>query len=496
MHIFNLNKIPNLIITNTELLFRDTPTDESMNRHSLSEIEKVSLEHRYNAEKELFVWLKVQMKAVKTPHLIQLSSLDIALEEVLLTLDKELSEKVNLVLPKNSWLNEVRTHHKRKKQVITAIALLLISLFLFHKFYTPSLDSFAKEALNKKFKKNSSFCSAQAKVAYKTSKKDWITVKSYCGVFGIWQEMQSKEIQVKHLETEFSPMTVAEYTKIIKDAIRSKNYPVAKETVDKVLYLEPKNANAHLLLGVIDYEMGDKDPAFLSIKKALVLEPNSLSILNRATYYYMKDKQYKQAQVYAQRALKLSNTAKGLQNLANIEYQLGETNTAIGHFEKSLYEDSNNTMTYNRLGLLYWKTKAYEKAEKVFKKAYEIEPSEASNFLNYYEISLITHNSFSTKEIEKFEKYFAQDKPIQMTYQMLRIIKLSINEENIMPSLQRWDTNYSGTKLNWSFEEILSWVDTNEMSEDKKHTIKKTIGFFIAYQQIYNLDHQDQKVNN
>jgi len=490
MHIFNLNNRPYLIITNTELLFRDTPTDETMNRHEFSEIEKISFEHRYDADKELFIWLKVQMKSLTTPYLIQLSSLDTPLEEVLLTLDIELSEKVNISLPKATWLHEVQTHHKKRTQIILGLAIITVLLFLFHKFYTPTLDTFAKNAINKQFQDNRGLCSAQAKVAYTTSKKDWITVKSYCGIFGFWKEFQSKDIPSKHLETEFSQSSIQEYTKTVQDAITSKNYSLAKENINKILYLEPENANAYLLLGVVTYESGAKDEAFKEMKKALSLDKNSLSILNRVSFYYTKDKQYQEAYIYATKALQLSNSTQELYRVALLETKLGKRDKAIEHFEKSLYEDSNNTIVYNQLGLLYWKNKSYAKAATVFKKAYDLQPKSANNFLNYYEISLIEDTSLSTQEIQDFENSFHEDKDTFITYEMLRILKLSINEEDIMPSLQRWDKNYSGIKLNWSFEEILSWIDTNSMSEEQKHNMKKTIGFFIAYQQIYNLEHQ------
>jgi len=492
MHIFNLDNRPYLIITNTELLFRDTPTDESMNRHTLRDVEKISFEHRYDADKELFIWLKVQMKGLKTPHLIQLSSLDTPLEEVFLALDTELSGKVSISLPKATWLHEVQSHHKKRKQIILGITLLLAALFLFHKFYTPTLDAFVKEAIDKQFQDNRGLCSAQAKVAYRTSKKDWITIKSYCGVFGVWKEMESKDIPAKHLETEFSKTGIQEYTTLIQDAISSKNYSLAKENINKVLYLEPKNANAYLLLGVVNYESGNRDEAFTAMEKALSLDENSLSILNRVSFYYTKDEQYEKAYVYAQKALKISNATQELYRVALLETKLGKRDKAIEHFEKSLYEESNNTVVYNQLGLLYWQKHAYAKAATVFKKAYEIKPKSATNFLNYYEISLIEESTLSTQEIQEFENSFHEDKDVFITYKMLRILKLAINEEDIMPSLQSWDKNYSGVKLNWSFEEILSWVDSNSMNEEQKYNMKKTIGFFIAYQQIYNLEHQEQ----
>ena len=494
MHIFNINQKPNLIITESELLFRDRPTDETMNRHQLQEIKSISVEHRYNADKELHVWLKVQMNTDKTPHLIQLSSLDTPLDEVLQTLEKELKNKVKLFFPKPAWLEEVKTHHKRKKQILMAISLLIIALFTFHKLYTPSLNALADNALKKQFKKNSGLCSVEAKAAYKNSTEDLLTIKSYCGIFGLWQEVASKKIPAQYLETEFSSLSLKDYTKIIQESIKTGDYSSARKNIDTILYLDPKNANAHLLLGIINYESGFKEKAFKEMKKAVKLDSTSSSILNSVTFYYIKDKQYPEALTYANIAVTLNNSAKELQALATIESKLGKDKEAIQHFEQSLYEDTNNTAIYTKLGLLYWKNSAYEKAADVFQKAYYLEPNKVTTFLNYYEISLISKPSLSTQEIEKFEKDFQENKDVFITYDMLRILKLSLKGEEIMPSLQRWDSSYSGTKLNWSFEEILLWLDNSPMEQEKKYSIKKAIGFFIAYQQIYRLEHSKEKV--
>ncbi len=488
MYIFTLNKKPKLIITKTELLFRDSPTDEIMHRHQFHEIKEISLEHQYNTdEKKLYFWLKVQMKTTQTIHLIEFTFLDTPLNEAVQTLEKVLKNKVGFSFPRMSSIQEVKIEHTSRKKIIFTTLLLILSLFLFHKSYTPSLESLGTNALKKQFEKNSSLCSLKAKVAYKDSSTKLLSIKSYCGILGFWKEIESKKIPVQHLETEFSTLTIQDYIQNAQKTIQLKKYPSARKDIDKILFLDPNNAHAFLLLGRIDYESGLKEKAFKEMKKAVKLDSTSSLILNTITSYYMKEAQYQEALVYANMALKLHQSPKRLQTLAGIESKLGQTDKAIQHFEKSLYKDNKSTSIYTQLGLLYWKAKTYKKAVDVFQKAYHLNPDTAATFLNYYEISLIKPSSLSTQEIEEFTKKFHNNKEVLIIYHMLRIIKLSIKDEDIMPSLQAWDKNYSGTKLKWSFEEIFSWLDENNMDEDKKYNIKKTIGFFIAYQQIYKL---------
>ncbi len=490
MHIFTLNKKPKLIITKTELLFRDSPTDEIMHRHQFHDIKEISLKHQYNTdEQKLYFWLNVQMKTEQKPHLIEFSSLDSPLNEAVQTLEEVLKNKVSFSFPKMSSIQEAKTEYASRKKIIITVLLLILSLFLFHTFYTPSLKSLGTNALKKRFEKNSSLCSLKAKAAYKDSNTDLLSIKSYCGILGFWKEMESKKIPVQHLKTEFSTLTIRDYIQNTQKAIHLKAYPSARKDIDKILFLNPKNAEAYLLLGRIDYESGLKEKAFKEMKKAVKLNPTSSLILNKVTAYYIKDTRYQEALVYANMALKLQQSPKELQAIANIESKLGQIDKAIQHFEKSLYKDKNSTSVYTQLGLLYWKTKTYKKAVDVFQKAYYLNPDTAATFLNYYEISLIEPSPLSTQEIKRFEERFQNNKDVLIIYHMLRIIKLSIKNEDIMPSLQAWDKNYSGTKLKWSFEEIFSWLDENTMDENKKYTIKKTIGFFIAYQQIYKLEH-------
>jgi Tfp pilus assembly protein PilF len=491
LHIFNLNNKPHLILTDKELLFRDNPLDDEMRRHLFENIKKLSLIHRYDANKELFIWLQITMHDQPTPFLVQLSALDKPIEEVIETLRPALETKVKLYFPSNSWLKDVKSDYKTRKFLILSAAVLILSLFLFHKFIPPELNSLKTDSLKAAYQKNNSLCSAKAKVAYKDSAEEMLLIKSYCGVFGSWKEEGSKRISAQYLETEFSELKASDYILQAGKYIKSQDYTSAITSLNNALYLEPKNDHAYTLLGFSHYLNGEKKLAMQSTQKALSLNPDSAEAHNAIGLLYKEEKQNDKAYQHFQKSALLKPDAKSYRTLAEMELLLDKPAQARQHFEKSLYEDQNNTAVLTQLGLLYWKEHAYTKAAETLQTAYRIDPSNPGLFLNFYEISMVTSTSLSTQDQDAFRRTFKDDKSKMMTLDMLRIIKRSIQQEEVLPSLKKWEEEYSGEKLDWSFREILSWLDERPLNDEEKDNIKKTIGFFIGYQQLYNLEHQE-----
>lgn len=490
MHIFNLNNKPHLILTDKELLFREQVLDSEMKRHHFDTIEKISLLHRYNAQKELFIWLQIKMQQQTTPHLVQISSLDTPIEEVIQTLRASLSGKVKLALPSDNWLTNVKNGYKRQKYLGLGLLAMLLSLFAFHKFFPPELDDLQTGSLKAAYQENRSLCSAKAKVAYKDSLKDQLIIKNYCGIFGVWREESTKNIPLRHMETEFSNLKAPAYIIQAGAFIKNRDYTAAITSLDNAIYLEPKNDHAYTLLSFSHYLNGDKELAMQSSQKALSINPNSAEAHKAIALLYKEEKNNDKAYGHFQKAALLKPDAASYIALGQMELLLNKPEQAREHFEKSLYEDGNNTSALTQLGLLYWKVHAYSKAAKVLQKAYRVDPSNPGIFLNYYEISLVTPTSLSTQEQDAFIEAFKENKTKMMTYDMLRIIKRSMQQEETEPALRQWEEKYSGNKLDWSFKELLSWLDESSMDEDGKHEVKQTIGFFIGYQQRYNLEHQ------
>lgn len=492
MYIFNQDKKPYLIITKDELLFRESPSDQDMQRYTFASIEKISLAQSHDTDKKRKQVTSLQIKIKETPEplLVQISALNNSLEETLSIIKSSLDQQVPLSFPSQKPIKNRSKKHNYKILTLLAFVLLITGASLFHTLVPPTLQDLKPNYLKAIFKPDHSMCSVKATAAYQGRQKDLITVNNYCGLLGSWYKQSQKSIPKKYLETEFSQLTHSDYITKAKQDIDKKDYPSSITSLEKAIYLDPNDVQAYLILAQIYYLNGDRALAIENNHKALRLNPNSPEAHSALGLIYAEKENYPKAEEHYARSVQLQATAKGYLSLAEVELKLGKTDQAITHFEHSLKKDGNNTLVLSKLGLFYWENKSYKKAAKVFEKAYTLSPKEPSHFFNYYEISLIESTPLSTQAKEDFIQTFLQDKAAMMVYDMLTILELSIKQEDILPILKKWDERYSGQKLNWSFTQILSWLDTSTLSEEAKHRIKRTIGFFIAYQQIYNLEHQ------
>ncbi len=460
MHIFNLKDRPSLIISEKDLLFRKNIDDEQMHRINLDNIQRISLQE---SDEEGF-FLQIHMKVDDIQHSICLSKLEMPTNEILKILEDELHKKIdefdlNLQAKeknKNNNIGLVKT--TKRTSLITILSLSVLALALFHKFYIPNLESLPKDSLKKQYEPTQAYCSVNAKVALKVDNKS-LLIQHYCGVLGLWRETASQKTALRYQDLEFSSLTYQDYLKKANLAFSKQAYQETLVNLDKVLYLKTKSAKAYLLLGEVYFELGKTQKAFKATKNALYLEKNLKTLLQ----------------------------------IAKIEVQLNRQDQAIQHYELALKYGESQAYIYKELTPLYWHTKAYVKLENSLKNIYLLKPNRAKNFLNYFESTLITQTKLEKEQIEQFLLTFKNDKQSLIIFDILRIIKHKIAGEDVLTQMQAWYINYDKVKLNWSFTELFLWLDSSQLSQEEKHEIKKLLGFFIAYQQIYKLENQKKQ---
>lgn len=367
---------------------------------------------------------------------------------------------------------------------------MLFSLLALHRFYPPKLKDLEEGAMKVAYLSEESFCSARVKAAYASSSKTMITLKTYCGILGKWKTCSQKEIPLKHLETEFSSLQLSDYLAQADGAIAEKNYSATTTALEKALYLDGENAQLHARLGSIYHALNDKDSARNSSLKALELNSDQAQAHLTLGLIYAKEKNDEEAYAHLAKNVLLQPSALSLATLAETELRLGKTEEAISHLHKAIDTGSRELFVFTRLGAIYWERKNYSRASVLFRKAYAIAPQSSSHFLNYYEVSLLSRKPPKLLEKKAFVSAFKTDKKVMMLYEMLEIIELSIAQKEVRTSLQEWKKNYAEKKLDWSFSQLFEWLDTANLSDDAKQHIKRSIGFFIGHQQIYNLRHQ------
>ncbi len=489
MHIFNHNNRPQLILTTTQLLIRKDKSDEEMKRYSLEKIAKISLKHAYDTDKRPSFWLKIETSEHPTPVMVPISSLDTPLNELLAIFSHELQGKVKLVIPSERWLAKKSVPARKGTFVFYTIIGLCTGLFILHKTLLPKEAALEANTIKVQSVEKGGFCSLKVKTALTLPDKDTLQIKTYCGVLGMWKNTQTKTIDKRYLQTEFSLSTASDYMLQANQALDSNQSKVANDRIDDALYLEPDNANAYVLSAKINYRLGLKKKTLDALLKASELNPGSPSIAASISSFYLAEDKHEEALLYAKRSLDLQKSSKNFIRVADLEKYLGKQEDAIKAYEHSLDEDPDNAYVLKNLGLLYWQSMAFKKAAETFKKAYKTQPEDSYSFLNYYEASLVASTTLDTQEKERFVDRNKDLDSVMIIYDMLSVIHLAIEQKSTEEALNIWKDTYDGHRLKWSFQEIRNWLDASSIDIDHKQTIQSTIGFFIGYQQAYKINH-------
>ncbi|PHR55252.1 MAG: hypothetical protein COA44_11130 [Arcobacter sp.] len=487
MHIFNLNNKPYLIVSSKELLFRENNLDEQMCRIQFYEIKKISLEHRYNPQKELFVWLSIQTKNKNVPYLVQISLLNESLEETFSILNKELKTKLSLKLASKPRLAKLRTQNKGYKRLSFLSILLFLSLLLYHKYVFPPLDAVRVGSTQLTYQKPQGFCSTNLKVAYASKDKQSALVKNYCGLFGFWKLQDFKQVPLKHLKTEFESYSAKVWILASKKLINEKKYKKAIISIEKALYLEPENKLYQVLLSQTYDLKGDHKKALILAKTTVSQYPNFALAHKNIAFLYQNENNISAAYPHLQAFNRLDPNIRSYIALAKIQEAQNLLEEALSNYQKALVLSPNNTGILTTLGLAYWEKKEFSKAEKILQKAYTLEPKNPGYFLNYYEISLVTKASITAEQKEQFlqeNKGHIQD---MMIYDMLQIIEASVEGKDVLEAKKKWKEKYQEQELNWSFVQMRSWLEDSPLEIGHIQDIQKTLGFFIGYQQVYSL---------
>jgi type IV pilus assembly protein PilF len=170
----------------------------------------------------------------------------------------------------------------------------------------------------------------------------------------------------------------------------------AIDELKKAISLDKNYSEAHNFLGTLYAEQGLWDEAIGEFKKALnnyLYDTPAMTLNNMAWAYYSK-KDYKNALVNYQKALKvdpLTTMRPQIEkNIGRIYYDQNNNPEAIFHLKKSIEMDSSLFDAYYLLGQCYLKDKDYKNARRAFQNVVELSPDssfgrKAANYLQSLE---------------------------------------------------------------------------------------------------------------
>jgi tetratricopeptide (TPR) repeat protein len=163
-----------------------------------------------------------------------------------------------------------------------------------------------------------------------------------------------------------------------------KQHSEAQLTVQRILQIEPQNAEAYLMGGMMFKDLGDETRARAGLQKAielgLIRDIDKIdAFINLGQLNIKKDP--KLAEKYIENALRIDSVnIPAMHAKADLYQASNKLNDAIKVYRKIVNIDQNYSAAYFNTGILYLEMDSLDKAIKNFDIATKVEPTEA----NYY----------------------------------------------------------------------------------------------------------------
>lgn len=150
----------------------------------------------------------------------------------------------------------------------------------------------------------------------------------------------------------------------------AKQYDLALKEFRKAVQASPKDAVAHMMLGVALYWSGDVDGSLASYEKSLELEPQNAQAHMLIGISRAWKGEIEPAYQAFKRAAELEPARADIQmNLGSIEETRGMVPEALAHFRKAASLDPKNPLYHFQLGMLYRKLGRDEEAVDAMRQA-------------------------------------------------------------------------------------------------------------------------------
>lgn len=192
----------------------------------------------------------------------------------------------------------------------------------------------------------------------------------------------------------------------------AKNLPEAIKTLNDIIKKEPKNSEAHILLGdaLLEQNPSDGSPAIKEYEEALKLNPKSPKALLREGKLYARGRNYNLAVEYYKKAITVDPTfAPAYRELAEIYSQANQPSRSIENWKKYLELNNSNDARYRFMGSLF-KNKQYQDAineyENLKKSGFKNPYLERIAAYSYYENGNKTDTAAYTKGMSAINDFF------------------------------------------------------------------------------------------
>jgi tetratricopeptide (TPR) repeat protein len=199
------------------------------------------------------------------------------------------------------------------------------------------------------------------------------TITKYCLVLGMILLLTACAGGSK-TEKKDKNLAIEEHFQLARNAAERGNLDEAVRQYKRVLELDPKNAKAHLNLGIVYGRQWN-----------LIIEPPK-DILDLAAYHLEqlpKTSMWKKEVSEYKEALRIDpNFAEAHFNLGVAYQEKGNHKEAIAEYQKTLQIYPNYLEAHNNLGILYFRNGLLDQAFMEYQRTIEIKPDYAKGYYN------------------------------------------------------------------------------------------------------------------
>jgi tetratricopeptide (TPR) repeat protein len=255
------------------------------------------------------------------------------------------------------------------------------------------------------------------------------------------------------------------------------NYEKAIEYYTKSIELNPEFLAAYINRGSIYHDIKEYEKAIKDFNKAVEINPEIAEAYNNRGYSYICIKEYEKALRDLDRAIQLKPGNMGAYNNRGLAYAgLKEYEKAIKDYNKAIELNPGYSPAYHNRGLAYADIKEYETAVNDYNKAIELNPNYIYAFEDLTELYIIIGNYKSALSAIKRTSDLSLEREHQAVCLYLECIAKKMLGFDVSDSEKKFNEILKKDfEIDWSFDQIESWLDDTDIDEDKKaYIIEKT----------------------
>lgn len=184
---------------------------------------------------------------------------------------------------------------------------------------------------------------------------------------------------------------------------RAGQLDAAEKNYRLVLQVQPGNAYALNMLGVLHSQKGEYRKGEKLLKKAVKTDPDVADYHCNLGQCLQEQAKSGEAESEFKKTLQIDpNYVPALFGLGNVNLQLKQPEQAITYYKKAIETEPRYLPAYNNLGNLYREYKRYDEALEMFNRALELKPDFAEGWYNAGQVHYVTLDG--QKAVNAFQK--------------------------------------------------------------------------------------------